>query len=654
MRHTLLFILVLLCPLLGFAQVDTLEIESQVKAVTVYPEGAQITREISQSLPLGKSVIVFKGLPYDINQDNLQLGCSKLDHILSLKLEKEQGKPIGKPKEMIELEAQLDPIQLEFKELSKQYNLLNTEKEILSQNSKLNTSSTTVPIEELKKTMAYFKQSMNKIESSKLKIELRKEELTKQLKEISNKLHEIANKDYKNTSKLIVTINNKDAQKIDYTLSYFHFDAGWVPNYNFRVDNIGQPLTADYNATIYQFTGEDWKDVDLTLATVAPTINKSEVRLETWILEQAVKKKTPKPKPITYTSLVEDEELKDIEGNSISIRGSITDGASGETIPLVNVVVKSGQNVVQGVSADFDGKYIISPIDPGTYNIEFSFVGYTTNIIKNVVVYKNKPNILNVELLEDNSLLEEVILSYQSPIIDPYKSGTTIYMGGLPAATSVSKPKSPIQSIVDNIMDDLKDDFSYPEFKIEAPFTILNDSKETDVRIKSIKIPTTYQYHIIPKVQQFAFLEAGIPNWNSYDFLSGNAKIYLKGKFIGQTFLNTDNFSDTLQLQLGKDADIQVKRTYEKALGGKITSGNKVKETIAYSILVKNNKQVPVNLVVEDQIPITRRKDISIELLEQGEAKLNSQIGQLLWDINLTPGETKNIQFSYLAKYPKF
>lgn len=652
MRHTLLFILVLLCPLLGFAQVDTLEIESQVKAVTVYPEGAQITRKISQSLPLGKSVLVFKGLPYDINQDNLQLGCSKLNHILSLKLEKEQGKPIGKPKEMIELEAQLDPIQLEFKELSKQYNLLNTEKEILSQNSKLNTSSTTVSIEELKKTMAYFKQSMDKIESGKLKIELRKEELTKQLKEISNKLHEIANKDYKNTSKLIVTINNKDAQKIDYTLSYFHFDAGWVPNYNFRVDNIGQPLTADYNATIYQFTGEDWKDVDLTLATVAPTINKSEVRLETWVLEQAVKKKAPKPKPITYTSLV--EEHIDTESTPGSLRGTITDAATGETIPMANVVVKSGQNVVQGGSTDFDGNYIISPIDPGTYNIEISFLGYKKKTIEHVIINKYKAKILDISLEEDEGLLDMVVVSYESPIIDPDKSGTTIYMDDLPAATSVSKPKSPIQSIVDNILVDLKDDFSYPEFKIEAPFTILTDSKETDVRIKSIKIPTTYQYHIIPKVQQFAFLKAGIPNWNSYDFLSGNAKIYLKGKFIGQTFLNTDNFSDTLQLQLGKDADIQVKRTYEKALGGKITSGNKVKETIAYSILVKNNKQVPINLVLEDQIPITRRKDISIELLEQGGAKLNSQIGQLLWDINLTPGETKNIQFSYLAKYPKF
>jgi len=327
------------------------------------------------------------------------------------------------------------------------------------------------------------------------------------------------------------------------------------------------------------------------------------------------------------------------------------------------VVIKSGHTIVQGGATDFDGRYIISPLSPGNYTVEVSFIGYPTQTFSGVTVSPSKSTQLNVALKEDNELLQDVCLVYEEPIIDPDKTGTTIHMNHPPRAypsyprtrtPKTPKLKAPIQSIVDNILQDLKQEITYPEFKIDAPFTILADSRETNVRIKSLKIPTEYQYHIVPKVQQYAFLQAQIPNWTTYEFLSGNAKIYLKGKFIGQTYLDTDNFSDTLNLQLGKETDIQVKRSYEQNLGGKITNGNKVKETIAYSIVVKNNKPFPLQITIEDQIPITRRKDISIELLESAQAKVNPKIGQLKWDITLNPKEKKEINFSYLAKYPKF
>ncbi len=642
----------------GFCETDTTHIETKVNAVTVYPEGAQITRTINLTHNLGKSILIFDDLPFDITQENLQLACNKLQHIQSLKLEKVYGSSKAKSKEIVTLEKDIKDIKLKVKRLNNTLELLKHEQKLLSNNNKLNSTSTTIPLTELKQTVEYFNRKMETIETTRFNINLEKEAFKDDIKIINTKLQALYNKRNKNNSKLVVIIDNKTIQKAEYTLSYYHKYAGWIPSYDFRVEETDLPLTADYNATVFQSTGEDWKNIKLTLATIEPVLNEPIKTLEPWVLEN--KNATNKIAVHTITPIP--------SGSGPNIKGTVTDAETGETIPMANVVIKSGQTIVQGGATDFDGMYIISPLSPGIYTVEVSYIGYSTEIISSINISTSTSTQLDIELVENEDLLGVIELSYQAPIIDPDKTGTVITRagissglagigsgggGGYSAPRKPKAPKSTINSIVDNILNDLKHDISYPEFTIETPFTILADSKQTNVRVKSIKIPTDYRYTIVPKIQQYAFLEAKIPDWTSYNFLSGNANIYLKGKFIGQTFLDTDEFSDTLDLQLGKDADILVQRTYVETKGGKTISGNKVKETIAYNILIKNNKTTPFQIFIEDQIPITHRKDIVIELLEQDGAKVNESKGQLTWDVFLKPGEKREINFSYLAKYPK-
>lgn len=93
---------------------------------------------------------------------------------------------------------------------------------------------------------------------------------------------------------------------------------------------------------------------------------------------------------------------------------------------MANVVVKSGQNVVQGGSTDFDGKYIISPLSPGTYNVEISFIGYATKKVSGVIISPAKSTQLDVQLSEEGTMIDEVIVVWEEPIIDPDKTGTTV------------------------------------------------------------------------------------------------------------------------------------------------------------------------------------------------------------------------------------
>ena len=87
------------------------------------------------------------------------------------------------------------------------------------------------------------------------------------------------------------------------------------------------------------------------------------------------------------------------------IKGTITDATNNETIPFANVYIEQTQN---GVASDLDGNYIILNLKPGIYNISFSFVGYQSKSIAEVIVNPNKPTVLDVQLISSSTSLEEV------------------------------------------------------------------------------------------------------------------------------------------------------------------------------------------------------------------------------------------------------
>lgn len=90
------------------------------------------------------------------------------------------------------------------------------------------------------------------------------------------------------------------------------------------------------------------------------------------------------------------------------IRGTVTDASNGEALFGVNVVIE-GTSI--GAVTDFDGKFQINA-DPGTYNIQASFVTYRTVTIEGVAVDAGEVKIIdNISLAEDVEQLGEVVVT---------------------------------------------------------------------------------------------------------------------------------------------------------------------------------------------------------------------------------------------------
>ena len=64
-----------------------------------------------------------------------------------------------------------------------------------------------------------------------------------------------------------------------------------------------------------------------------------------------------------------------------TLKGEIMDLDASEPLPFASVVLFLNGNQVSGTNTDFDGKYTIKPVQPGTYDVLVSFVGYQSQKI---------------------------------------------------------------------------------------------------------------------------------------------------------------------------------------------------------------------------------------------------------------------------------
>jgi hypothetical protein len=93
-----------------------------------------------------------------------------------------------------------------------------------------------------------------------------------------------------------------------------------------------------------------------------------------------------------------------------TIRGVVVDKQSQSQIPGVNVVLL-GTEPVKGSVTDMEGRFKITEVKPGRYDLKISYIGYKEIIQSNVVVTVGKEVVLEIGMEENVSALEEVVIA---------------------------------------------------------------------------------------------------------------------------------------------------------------------------------------------------------------------------------------------------
>jgi hypothetical protein len=590
----------LLVSAIAFAQ-KPIFTSAKTKAATVYFSGAEITQSTSVNLPVGTSEIVIKNVADYLNENTVQIAAPKSVTVLSVQFsdnyiseyELDESNPAIKRvrDSILYVQKELKKIQIDKNSHQQTIEILDKNKEIRGANSGLN-------VAELMKLVEYYKSKRIELDNAVVLLAEKETKWRKTLDELNNKLEINTQKEDKiSEGKLILQVMNEVAGNVNLDISYITNSASWQPFYDLRAENITASIDLAYKAKVTQTTGIDWKKVKLTLSSGNPNQNNVAPLLQAWFLSYGKDKEFENRPNANFLNTLQGQ----VGGLNISSFNGQPGGKS-------SVIIRGAGSI----NANTDPLYVINGI-PSTAE-EFRKISPTS--IKDVKAIKN----------------EEALSLY----------GNRGNNGVIVITTKNMNDYTTIEEQELNV-----------SFDIDIPYDILANGKAHSVSLKDIKIPATYKYYAAPKVEKEAFLLAELNDYAKYNLLPGEANIVFEGMYVGKTTINPNQTQNTLNLSMGRDKKISIKRErITDKSGTKFLSSYK-EQTFTYDITVRNNKKEDINMLLKDQYPLSTDKEITVELLEKDGAKENEETGVLTWEIKLKPNETKKYRISYKVKYPK-
>ena len=597
------------------AQADDQKVESKIQKVVVFLNGAQVTRTATVHISPGNSTLVFENISPGIDVQSIQVHASGEFTILSVKHELNFLNEQIKQQRLEDLRIKQKSIKDKIDLQTSLESIYQQEENMLVKNQMIAGQNTGLDVIKLKQALDFQTERLTALKKKEQENTWQIADLNKELLKYNQQIAELYKGASTATSNILVIVSSKTALQTEFILSYLVHNASWFPTYDVRAKNVNSPISISYKANVSQQSGEDWRNIKLTLSTGNPTVAGNRPELNPYFLNFGM-------------------YYRPENGTMTAVSGKITASDDRQAIPGASIRVK-GSSVA--TASDENGNFTIQ-LPPNSQSLEVSFVGYASQTIP-----ITSPQ-LNVSLRPTTSNLNEVVVTgYAASEETLQGQAGGVYIRGL-----ATERKSTIPIGVNKV-----ENQTNIEFNIAMPYSVPSDGKQYTVEINQLDIPAIYQYAVAPKLSSNVFLTARLTDWNKYNFLSGEANLFFEGTFIGKSLINTDATTDTLNLSLGTDKNIVVTRTSLKDLSERQSLGSNKKETRDWQIEAKNRKSQPINLLVEDQVPVSQNSSIEVEIQELSGAQLEKMTGRVSWKMTLKPEDDKKLELKYLVKYPK-
>ena len=584
-------------------------ITSKVKSATIFLNNAQVTRIKEVKLDKGIQLLKFIGLSPFIDKKSIQIKAKNIE-IQAVNFKKNYLSKNKKSIELISLEKKLNFLD---KEIEKEnVNLLTTQEKIrfFKENRSIRGSQTLTVIA-LKETAQFYGDQMILLNTKELNSNNTLKRLQREKKLVTKQLEGLTIKNSYFTGEIIVKVTSDLAKNTDFQLIYNVSNVSWYPTYDVRVTDINSPLTIVYKANVKQNSKVDWNNVKLQFSSANPNQSTKAGKITPYFIGYGTR-------PPNYKNNIDE------------ISGYVSDNKG--NLPGVSVIVK-GTTI--GTETNFDGKYSIK-IPNSKSTLVFSYLGYKTE------ERLTNNSTINVTMQENNISLDEIVVTARG--IKREKKVLGYSASYIKTGKKDSNYSIPTEEIVNQ---------TSVSFKIIEPYTIKSSNKDYVVSMKTYQTDATYIYYTVPRIEERAFLVASLKNWEQYNLLEGEASIYFEDTFIGTSLIDTRFTNNNLDISLGVDKNITVKRTKSKDFTTKQFIGNKKEETSLWDIAIKNNKRQSIKIIILDQIPISTREEITITLDKSFNGELDKKTGEIKWRKIINSNDIEEFQLKYTARYPK-
>lgn len=638
------------------------ETKSEVKKVTVFLNGAQVTREFKAQLTSGVQTLRITDLSPYLDAKTIQVKGNGEFTILSIRHQMNYIDEKEVEGDLKKISDSMNHYQRLYKDVDIELNALSHSEQFLQSNRLIKGNNNNLDVNTLKGIHQYYYAELLSINKMRKNLNYQRASINAAIKRFSSQLNAINSRLTKNSSEVLLELQAKKATGGQFMLSYLVNNASWYPSYDIRVQNINDPLQLVYKANVQQNTGEDWDNVNLTFSNANPYQNGDLPVLKPYYLNYSAGGYNANPYKATANQ--NSYNLNNyISSNNTQASGRVVD-QYGAAIPYAALKV---QATSIGTITDENGNFSIT-LPQGKNQLFVSSLGYADRYQAVAANGSNTIALSSTQQLAQIMVVEDEVLGRGDYLVkenDIQLSGAVTY-NYAPAQTqglvstsykrlSFKAPKKDKQVYVSKPIAVLPmENQTSLEITLDIPFTIKSNGKPKIISINEVEVPAYYEYRSVPKLEKAAFLIARVADWGEYNLLEGEANLYFESTYIGKSILDVRFLTDTLNISLGRDKNVMVSRQKVKSQTTREFIGKETIEKRQFEIKVRNNKGQPINLIVYDQVPISQRpKDIEVVLKDKNGASHTENTGELKWEIKLEPNKTKEVNFKYQVKFPK-
>ena len=259
-------------------------VKSEITEVTVFSNNAQVFRTASINVPVGQTTFVLSGLSQFIDPSSIQVKGTGDYIILSVSNQMNYLNQQEKSKEVKTLE---DSLEIYSDKLAYQQGLTEVytaEKNMIIANQSIGGSNTGIKMDDLKAASDFFRTRLSDIKLKELDIKSKTKIIQEKVTSFTNQLEQMRSKQTSATYEILIVVSSKIKTTGTLEISYMVTNAGWNTAYNLRAENISNPISLEQQANVFQTTGEEWKNVKLTLNSGNPSLPGTKPQLNPWYL----------------------------------------------------------------------------------------------------------------------------------------------------------------------------------------------------------------------------------------------------------------------------------------------------------------------------------------------------------------------------------
>ena len=283
--------LALLMP--GGALADTIMATSRVTAVTIYPQGAQVTREAVFTAPAGGHEVVIVDLPGETEPGLLRVASDDVD-LGAFALRSDRLPPRGDATspDMVAAEDAVKAAKAALLQTEARVSEINAEVEAQEAQIafltgvKLNDGAATAEGISTVSQMIGTRVLAARLAAlaARTGLPAAEEAVTMAAQDLSDAEAALAalSQRAEDYAALAVSVTAKGGEG-HLVVTHFVYDANWSPVYDMALDRKAGKLIVDRGVLVRQASGEDWAGIALTLSTARPSEQSEPSQLFPWL-----------------------------------------------------------------------------------------------------------------------------------------------------------------------------------------------------------------------------------------------------------------------------------------------------------------------------------------------------------------------------------